>query len=591
MFSAKKQIPAQDFFLSFAPALVILAGSLFLAPVRYEAPDDFVIVFPFTSQDPNFQSVPITPWLNLLLRALYTHAPGVPWFGACIYIASLFGFALILGVLMRSCRGKAVFPALLLLLAAMIRCFCFASYTFSALILLLGVFLCLLEWAATGRRPVNNKIVSVLLLTACLLAAQALRWRMTLFAMPLAAPACFFMTRSKIRAASAAALPAILLFATVTASSYLSYSGTYYEHHLRRIKFADTIAGDYYGEVTEKALVAAGWSSNDWFIFRTHLLFHGDDLFSAQALEKFLQANTNEPLTEKLRHYTVRAFRRLKQDWEFLFLLCTSVALLFMNLTPSFIKAPGEFKKRAAPAMAAAAGAVILLLAVRHVERVYVPVYVYALGVFFVLLNHPKPDAEIKERRGKSRGVAVATIVGFALMVAVSCAYGAAMIKTLQQSKLRKDDLKLGLELIMEQRAEQPPVMFSLNLSDSFCFECINPLKERRDMPAFGDYLPFPSMWDVRSPRYYSLLKDLGLNSGRDLFEWMIDREDALILGFARQDMSHLLWKGLWEYYINEHIAPGRKIRLVQVHNFTGAGGPALKEGLTAYRLMSKERR
>ena len=574
------------FLKGFLAAAVFVAMVLSFLPVRYESNDDFALIAQLSSRS-GFSPDPIQPALSFtlgrILHALYGHWPHVPWHGLFVYLAAFFGMSLVLSVFFRFAQGISLILALPLLGVVYLHVFSFISFTAASLVLETGVLLCVMEWAVRGRCPARNARLYAVVLCAGFLIGFLLRWRLVLFSLAFGAPLLLFLKRGQVRRA----MPAVLLLALfVLGDRALFHHASseehkaYWEYNRLRARFHDTALGQDYGEATRKALGKAGWSPEDYAFYRNWIVYD-NRRFNTETLRTFLQENDpkrEESLLVLARNELQGHFRDGKRYLlASLFAISSLLAVRYRTLWAL----AGRDRLKILLALACVGAGIVCVVSIRSVERVYIPLYGYFFGLCFLLFHVKKGPSAKGASRTAERTVAVLCALVFSILAwGQAHAQAKAGIHRLERSKAKKEYVLERLKKVKERRAGSRTLLILMNPSSGLSQEAIHPLKEFNE---FTDLKVFPAGWSVNSPRYASILRDIGLQEGWAFLGWTVDREEALLLLTASSEIDVWRYRAAWEGYLSRRILGNRRVKLVPVHDFRDEKGA----GLVLFRARS----
>jgi hypothetical protein len=567
------------FLKGFLVAAIFAGIVLSVAPVRYEANDDFGSIGKLSAQS-GFRPDPLHPTLSTtlsrLLRALYRIHPEFPWYGVLIYSAAFLGMSLMLSVFFRSTQGLSMFLALPVLCLLFFHVFSFASFTSASLILQLGVLLCLMEWVVRDECPAKNAKLYACVLALGFLVGFLLRWRMVLYATAFGIPIFFFMKRRQLTRAIPLLTVVVLIMIGDRALFHLMSTDehkAYMEYNRLRARFHDTAWGDDHGSSTRKALKKAGWSREDYGFYKSWILYD-NRRFNTETLRTFLRENEPKEVDSFFRAWWKKLRRQFHTGNHYVLAMVFATLSILAYRFERFSRSSARKRVRIVLALTVIGAGILYVMCFRFVPRVFVPLYTYFLGACFLLSYGQAeglPDA-------RTRPVRKAILLVFALvfcMLTWGQAYtqGKMDFRILERSRLEKEYIQQALSVV-KNRGDIPGLLLILmNPMSGLGVEYVHPLKEFSD---FTDLRIFPAGWGVNSPGYASILRDMGLADGRAFLTWMIDNPKALLVMISRSGTETWRWKTIWESYFSRRIAPSKRPRLVPVHDFRNANGAGL---------------
>ena len=567
------------FLKGFFVAAVFVGIVFCLVPVRYTANDDFALV-KLLSERSGFSPDPLNPSLNFsmgwFLCFLYKYGPDLPWYGLFVCTACTLGLSLLLSVLFRSTQGLSLLLSLPFLGMVFFHSTSFISFTTASLLLESGVLLCLMEWVVRDRCPARRTRFYGWALALAFLIGYLLRWRLVLSALVFGVPILFFVKKRQLAKAIPVVMAVGLVIVGDRALFHLTTSDehkAFMEYNDIRAQFHDTARGDYYGDLTPKALRKVGWSREDYIFYKKWVLYD-DRKFNERTLRTFLEEN-DPKRTESLFVLGWGGVKEhFRQGKRYL------LALLFSIVSIGFYRVGGlsELARRdrwkIILALTYMGAGIVGVVSIRSVFRVFVPLYAYFFGACFLFLHVTKRESAQGRSRSLRRNVSVTCAVVFSLLAwGQAVAQGKMDFRILKRSKMEKEHTQKGLSVVKDRSAVPEPLLILMNPASGLGLENVHPLKEFSD---FTDLRIFPAGWSVHSPRFYSILRDMGLTDGRAFLTWMIDNPKALLVLIARNGMDARQWTSMWESYFSRRIAPGKRARLVPVHDFRNANGAGL---------------
>ncbi len=567
------------FLKGFLVAGLFVGIVLCFLPVRYEANDDFGLIT-YLSDQSGFRSGAYHPTLSAgfgrLLSTLYRVQPGVPWYGLIIYSSAFAGMSLMLSVLFRSAKGLSLLLALPLLCLLFLHVFTFASFTSASLMLEFGVLLCLAEWIVRDECPARKARVYGLLLALGFLIGYFLRWRMTLYAIAFGMPALFFVKKRQLSRAAPLLVAVGLVMVGDRAIFHLTSSDeqkAYLEYNHLRAQFHDRVGGKSHGDLTRKALSKTGWAFEDYGFYKSWILYDSR-LFNTQTLRTFLEENDPKQGGAFLRKGREGLERQFRMENHYTLALIFGALCILSARFEDLLRLSKWDRIKSVLALGAIGAGILYVMSFRFVPRVFVPLYIYFFGVCF-LLSHLGVGVESDGRAGPVRkGIILACAFAFCMLTGwQAVAQGKINNRILQGSNLEKAYIQKVLSVVKDKSPVPDPVLILMNPMTGLGAQYVHPLKEFSD---FSDLRIFPSGWSVNSPRYASILKEMGLSDGRAFLKWMINNPKALVVLLTRSDQETWRWKAMWESYFARRIAPGRGTSLVPVYDFRNKGGVGL---------------
>ena len=618
---------------------LVLVPLLLIFPVRYEANDDFAIVRQLNPKNgfPTDPHLFYQAWIaGRGLHALYALAPSVPWFGLLLLIGLILGGGLIGGVAWRSAGGRMALawaPALALVL---LSCALFMSFTSTALLLVVGGTLILLEkmWSERASGPMHTgaaldaggdraracegqAVRTAVALTAFVL-AFLLRWKLVSIVLAgIALPLLLLGCQGRIRRGLPFALALLAFFAADRAIERWTGGEAWRQfgpYNAARARFHDTTDGDFRAGVTEGALERAGWTREDYQAFRAWVIYD-ETLFRRETLERFLQANATHE--SRLAALPSLVKTQLGRHGRYpAAALCALLAILALAF-PRIKNMETNARLRLLLSLGLLTAALIGLLGYRFLPRVFLPLLAGWMGFACLLaarsragssrLREPADDAcrakearaakssahrkgrssdrsmaPGRQRRAGGRGrVAVAVLMG-ALALAISLAQASAIAATLRGSARMKAHTQAALQGLAARDGDA--VIVLMDAVRGLHFESIHPLKE------FADLAPvkvLPGGTTTHSPRFQAMMKSMGLSGGRDLLAWLIDNPNALLALEAQSDAHARAWVSLWLSYLERHGIADRPLAVEPAFDFRERNG----SGWVFFRIVTSAAR
>ncbi|MCK4413176.1 MAG: hypothetical protein KAY32_06500 [Candidatus Eisenbacteria sp.] len=567
-------------------AALFLALVVCIVPVRYEANDDFAIVRQLSpaSRLPTDSHVHLMGWgIAHALHHLYARAPQIPWFGVTLFGALWLSYGLLGGVLLRLRRtarwGLGV--AAIALIVCLGECAVLMSFTSAALLLLFSVFLALTEWAIRGGCPVRERRLYVVFLALAFVLGFSLRWQLALAVLPVAAPILLFVRREQLRRALVVVLPIVMIVAADQAIHHLSGGDEhrrYAEFNLLRARFHDTANGDYHGKITEEAAAAVGWVAADYSAFHRWVVFD-DQLFNTETLRTFLEINRPDKTTRLPQFIVASISENLGRFWAVSLLFLLAMGALVLSSWHCWRAGSRGDRWRRVVILIMILGAVLVLLAYRYVPRVFIPLFVYGLGLAGLMAALVSKDDPVESAWRSVSGWRVAILAILAGgTIATGYLHGKFVVDLAWMSREYRSHIQSALRDTERRLGALDPLLVMMNASGGLMLDAIHPLKEYSGL---ADLRISPGGTSVNSPRYNELLSQLGLSSGRAFLAWLIDNPGVLLVLDARGEENSFHWEHLWLSYFKRNVAPEAQLQLVPVFDYRADAG----YGLVFYQL------
>lgn len=573
-------------------ALVLCGTAVAALPLKYEVNDDFGMVLSLAGGDgfaPSAETQFISRVLSQSLFFLYERIPGVPWYGVLLFCGMTLGLTLFLSTWIAVPTDRIVKWLVLVAWLPTLGHWIYATtFTAATLMLELGAFLRLLAWLAAGRCfPLRGWF-----LTFCLAFAYLWRAPLAIYSVVLAAPLLLYLRAQDCKQL----LPYIVVLAALVGvdQTWDRWATTtaddeYSEYSRLRAQFQDRPAGRV-GPNTARAVDAAGWTDDDHELVRTRWFLYDERLVNPTTLRAFLEANraaTVSPWTSG-RQALSTAWGATRNFMPVVF--CVGLSVIWLRYPTLFGPAPAV-RWRNVLAMFLILTPVVGLVFYRFVARVALPVLAFALGALLVLEpqapEHP-PTSPVALGMRLRRA---ATWLGLAVSLACSLNAIRADLSTLRTDYLRKQFVQSSVRDLLAATPTRP-LLVLLDPRYGLSHETIHPLRELRDL---SGYRVLPAGTAIRSPRYASILSSLGLASGSQFLDWLIDNEGVVFVLFTPADLEGERESEetvrLWESYFNRRvISPtGRTapVQLEPLKHTTGSRG----ERMTFFHLVSNPRR
>ncbi|MFZ5569860.1 MAG: hypothetical protein ACOZF0_05625 [Thermodesulfobacteriota bacterium] len=552
-------------------------------PVRYESNDDFAIVLELNGFLPGKDCFFLNPVTSHMLHRLYRAVPGLPWYGFYLYSGILLSYTLILGVFLRSNDRFAFLSATPFIFIVFFHCFVFASFTSASLLLLFAVFLCLLEWALTENCPIHEERTYLFLLTLALVMSFSLRWNLVQFASILVFSVVIVGRLSFFRKT----LPVwagffflLLLSFWLLFHQYSKDNRFFFQYSNIRGIFHDTDRGEYYGDLTLRAISKAGWDMEDFILFRNYWFLHDINRSNTSSISLFTKENN--PTGQ------IPFFRQVAQRMSLHFQGSKTVTLiLFCTLSAVFIRNLASLRRqtitkpfRQGLAIGIVVAGALFLMYYRFVPRVYMPLYCYVAGTFFVILDRlEKPDPVGGSKRNPTEIFLVVALALTLTAAGLTWSKTASLLQHVFARRAEKEQIDRKLSMVAMNRPHLDTVLLiPLDPNSNLLQEAVHPLKEVAD---FTSIPVLPAGWLIHSKGYLRILRHHGLQNGNELLRWSIDNPAAIWFEYIEKTSKTPVTR-LVESYFNKHISPGRKMSMQPVFDFRNQHGL----GLVCYRLF-----
>ncbi len=568
-----------SFIVSFIFTGISLLIILLTLPVRYETNDDFTMLT-ILSGNGGFPSSPdaifLNPILGYVLYFLYKLVPSFPWYGAFLYTVYYLGWTLIFSAILRANKGFCFLLAMPLLVCLFFYHSSFVNFTSASLLLTFGVYLCTVEYFIRNEAPMKNIRIYFIFLAICFYLSFLLRWKLILDSLFLFLPMVVFMKIGQAKKV----FPVLIMLGVVicfnAGFNYFTSNQPYNEFNELREDFHDTSMGDIHGQITPYAAEKAGWTYEDYVAFRDLWLIYDNYTFSTSKLSTFLIENNPRKDSGIHLNYIIK---KIKENYDnnnsknLFILLLVSLLSIFIFRSTYLLRLEKIDWLRITISLGTIIMSILFFMYYRFQLRVYGPLYIYLLSMWFLLFNTLN-NSEHKVARNKLLRYFTIIIAGafmaYALLIVrqdiIYC------YDILGQSLKNKVLIYQELNLIENINQASHPVfiqMFPLANTGLFT-EIAHPLKEYKDFPHIR---VFPCGWVINSTYYDMALKDLHLRDGHDFLKWLVDRKDVFLVLTVRdiKEMNAVLF--LWKYYYLRHITPGMKLEFTPVYDFRNREG------------------
>lgn len=570
---------------------VLLLLVVVTLPIRFEVNDDMAAIDMLRGAD-GFRPHPAPPFISqclaYVLFALYRLTPSVPWYGLVVYLAAFLGVSLLLGVALRATRGNRAALLVVLPVVGFVawRLFCFVTFSSATLLLALGVTLFLTEWVAQDGRDVRHPRLCGIALTACFALAYALRWGLAVCSVVFAAPALVNCAVQRRFPKLKYALLALVAFIAIDRVLCRMQTGTplhrgYTEYNRLRAEFHDTVKGTYHGETTDNALKQVGWTAADYTLFRNCWMLYDERLFNTATLKSFLEKNPPPSGTGLIGRGWQRWKGSLTSSAHYTAVVAVSLLALVLLRLDRLRLAAARDRFIALPALALALLLVAYLMVYRFVPRVYLPVYLYIIGLSLFVLRAGRDAEPAPARRAWLSTLRVMVVVMIATVgLRLSWKRWREEQKGLIYSRREKDYINKCLDAVAKKWPNDILVMMNPCLATGVGCEKTNPLREHREQSRLR-ILPYGT--SVNHPRYAAILKLLGASGGYDLLKSIADRTNIMFVLFVRSERASNETVALWESYYRRNIPTAGSVSFVPVADLRNAD----KLGLVFFRLRA----
>ena len=554
--------------------LAMASVAVFLLPASFNVADDVGAQMILAGLD-GFSPAAEVPFhsqvLNSTIYGLYQLQPSIPWYGLLVLMTTMLGVSLFVHLLLDrrqpSIARLVCLPAFAVLLG---HCLYSVTFTSAALLCQLGVFLSLLVLPEHQLRRRSCQLS----LLALLLLAFLWRWQLCCYVLLLLVPVVI-VRLERLRLALVFAATALLLVACDRGLHQLTSpdlaDSDYSQFYQLRARFHDRPEGR---EAAETAITAAGWTPEDYRMFRELWVIHDNEKFNISSLTTFLEANQSaQPsLPRRILSGLQQSFR--ENTMSLRIVLPTLLGLCFWHWGSGSWRLCRR-RLRTILALLVATVPLLFLAYFRLVPRMAIPLLLYLGGLLLIL---PRLDIEDTEVSRWSRpGLAFLLVLG---LVTSGFAVKMLIVEIPSQQRQQQQLERVNQGLLEMASRDFMPVLLRLDTGGGLRHAPMHPLS----VPAgFQRVRIIPSGWQTGSPRYRKILDELGASSGRDLLRGAIDNDQIYFVQYVEDAKLAEQTLDLWSSYYERNITDGGAVR------FDRLTGESDQEGLSVYRLRSGE--
>tara|TARA_B110000116_G_scaffold167902_1_gene145101 strand:+ start:8456 stop:10240 length:1785 start_codon:yes stop_codon:yes gene_type:complete len=500
----------------------VAAGFLFvwIMPVTYEVADDIGAQMILAGDDGFAASaeVPFLSWtLNHGFYLLYQAAPAVPWYGILLVTTQALGLSL-LGF----CLAVSIFHVRWLsclipfFLAFAYQSLLTLTFTKAALTLEFAAFAFLLLQRLRPLQFDKNKWAHQKLILGLLVLALLWRWKLGLLCFVFAAPLLLFTSKQLQRALIINLLLVLSVVAIDRGLDRLTRPPAwqkYMSFYSLRAELFDMPGGRVSARPTDLAEVteAANWTVDDYKLIRKYWMLHDQRLANNQSFQSFLAAAK----TADASSLWTRIIRHLRDNAP---LLSAFLPLIFavVLLQGRDALADPLLSKKLWTALLL--GAPFLFLTYfRLVPRVAMPMLFYILIVFAVLVRSSEAKSSLQSSlSGKANIIQFSAII---LLILSSWQCFLLLRAQTNSALVHRGNLLAG-EVVIDE-LQKPVTLIRMSPDALPGWEGCHPLQRINSNP---NLRIVPAGWQIGSPRYKSILADLGFESGSEMLSrWASD--------------------------------------------------------------------
>ena len=500
----------------------VAVGFLFvwIMPVTYEVADDIGAQMILAGDDGFAASaeVPFLSWtLNHGFYLLYQAAPAVPWYGISLVTTqalglSLFGFCLAVSIF----HVRWLSCLIPFFLAFAYQSLLTLTFTKAALTLEFATFAFLLLQRSRPLQFDNNKWGHQKLILGLLVLALLWRWKLGLLCFVFAAPLLLFTSKQLQRVLIINLLLVLSVVAIDRGLDRLTRPPAwqkYMSFYSLRAELFDMPGGCVSAHPADLAEVtkAANWTVDDYELIRNYWMLHDQRLANNQSFQSFLAAAK----TADASSLWTRIIRHLRDNAS---LLSAFLPLIFavVLLQGRDALADPLLSKKLWTALLL--GAPFLFLTYfRLVPRVAMPMLFYILIVFAVLVRSSEVKPSLQSSlSGKANIIQFSAII---LLILSSWQCFQLLRAQTNSTLVHRSNLLAG-EVVIDE-LQKPVTLIRMSPDALPGWEGCHPLQRINSNPHLRIV---PAGWQVGSPRYKSILTDLGFESGSEMLSrWASD--------------------------------------------------------------------
>ena len=554
--------------------LAMASVAIFLLPASFNVADDVGSQMILAGLDgfPSAADVPFhSQLLNSAICGLNQLQPSFPWYGLLVLLTTMLGVSLFVRLLLDRQQPTLArllcLPAFTVLLGHTLYS---VTFTSAALLCQLGVFLSLLTLPDSQLRRRSCQLS----LLALLLLAFLWRWQLSCYVLLLALPV-LMVRPERLRMVLLFAATALVLVACDRGLSRLAspeLSGSDYpQFYQMRAQFHDRPGGR---QAADSAIQAAGWTREDYRMYRELWVIHDDEKFNVPSVATFLQANqaVRPSVWSRIRSALQQSYR--ENTMSLRIFLPMVLGLCFWHLGSGSWQLCRR-RRMTILALLVAIGPLLFLAYFRLVPRVAIPMLLYLAGLVLIL---PRLDVEDSGGSRWSRpGLAILLILGL-----LSSGFAVKMLAVeLPAQKHRQqqlEDVNRGLVEFASQNFM--PVLLRLDTGAGLRHAAMHPL---RVPGGFRLVRIIPSGWQTGSARYQQILAGLGADSGHELLRQGVDTDQLYFVQYVEDPLLAEQTLQLWKSYYERNITGG------SVVTFERVLGDAGQQGLAVYRLGASQ--
>ena len=468
-------------------------------PVTYEVADDIGAQMILAGDDgfPAAPEVPFLSWsLNQIFFQLYQVAPLVPWYGILLVTTQALGLSLLaycFVVQLPRVSWSGLWIPFFFVFA--FQSLFTLTFTKAALTLEFSVFAVVLLQRLSNREMTRPR---QWLLAGLLILALLWRWKLGLFCFVFAAPLLVFTNLNWLRKQ---ALPLLVVLAFVGVDRGVNWLTRtpqwfqYMEFYSVRAELFD-MPGGRVGKDLAQVAAAVGWESEDYELIRNYWMLHDERLANKDTFQKFLDAASASDRPSKWE----QGVGHLRDNALLLYALLPLMLALIL-FQGSRWRDDENLQRKIWAGLLIALPLVFLTL-FRMVPRVTMPTLFYTWTVLLIFIqaeNSPQTKSRLTAKANPLQVMAMFLLALSGWHCFQLVGYQWVDAGTKRSAYLQSEQLVAGLP--------QPVTLLRMSPAALPGWEGCHPL-QRINQDRSLRFLP--AGWQIGSPRYKSILAELG---------------------------------------------------------------------------------
>jgi hypothetical protein len=506
----------------------VAAGFLFvwIMPVTYEVPDDIGAQMVLAGDDgfPATAEVPFLSWiLNHCFYLLYQAAPAVPWYGILLVTTQALGLSLLGFCLASSISGARWLACLVpFFLAFAYQSLLTLTFTKAALTLEFAAFAFLLLQRMRPRQFDKNKWAYQKLTLGLLVLALLWRWKLGLFCFVFAAPLLLFTSQQLRRVLIINLLLVLTVVAIDRGLDRLTRPPAWQEYmnfYSLRAELFDMPGGRVGTHPVDLAEVAAAanWTVDDYELIRNYWMLHDQRLANSHSFQRFLTAAKTADSSSLWKQIV----GHLQDNAPLLFTFLPLILAVVLLQGRDALADPLLSKKLWTVLLLGAP--LLFLIYFRLVPRVAMPILFYLLTVFALLVRSSEPPSKPSLQLWLSGRANVMQVLAIILLTLSGWQCFQLLRIQTDTALLHRGNFRAG-EVVIDG-LKKPVILIRLSPAALPGWEGCHPLRRINSNP---NLRIIPAGWQIGSPRYNSILANLGFESGSEMLSrWSSDPSDG----------------------------------------------------------------